>query len=158
MEDSSKVVFEIISKELENERRRLDQIESKATKFLTIVSVTTTAMAALSSQIISTAKIQFASQSISGLLFAVATTLFFLQILVLMGSITTQNYPVIQKDLADKLENQPEDAIYYSMTKAYNKLYAIYYKNNNRKALWLSLCQWMYVVGLLLSVLSLIVK
>jgi len=134
METSSKVVFDVMSRELENERKRLERIENKATKYLTIVSITTTAMTALSAQISAIAKVQIISQSISGLLFAVATALFFFEIVVLMGSVAIQHYPVIERGFHVKLENQPEDVIYYNMTITYGMLYSIYYEKNNRKA------------------------
>jgi hypothetical protein len=158
METSRKVVFEIMSRELENERKRLERIENKATKYLTIVSITTTAITALSAQISATARVQLISQSISGFLFAVATALFLLDIVALMGSIAIQNYPVIEKDFHLKLGNYPEDVIYYNMTKIYGRLYKSYYDNNNKKVLWIYLCQWAYAIALILSILSLIVK
>jgi len=158
METSTKVVFEIMSRELENERKRLERIENKATKYLTIVSITTTVITALSAQISAAARVQVISQSISGFLFAVATALFLLDIVALMGSIAIRNYPVIEKDFHLKLENYPEDVIYYNMTKTYGRLYKTYYDNNNKKVLWIYLCQWAYVIALILSILSLIVK
>jgi hypothetical protein len=147
-----------MSRELENERKRLERIENKATKYLTIVSITTTAITALSAQISATARVQLISQSISGFLFAVATALFLLDIVALMGSIAIQNYPVIEKDFHLKLGNYPEDVIYYNMTKIYGRLYKSYYDNNNKKVLWIYLCQWAYAIALILSILSLIVK
>ena len=147
-----------MSRELENERKRLERIENKATKYLTIVSITTTVITALSAQISAAARVQVISQSISGFLFAVATALFLLDIVALMGSIAIRNYPVIEKNFHLKLENYPEDVIYYNMTKTYGRLYKTYYDNNNKKVLWIYLCQWAYVIALILSILSLIVK
>ena len=164
MNDNAEIIYKIIKGELENEKLRFDRLERKAGLYITITNLTLTILTLIFSKVLGNEftkaglpKQFFNISNISQLLMVLGVLLLLAQLAMLLISNRVIDYPILEKRLFEILLDKGKDSILLSTAKANEELSHKYYEKNIQKAKLLDRSLYLYVTGMLISLIAIII-